>query len=155
MGENPARAIYGTILATALIAAYTEDASSDPGQIAVAVMAAVLVFWLAHAYAETLAQGAAPGSGGPVATFRAGMRGEWPLVLGALPPVAPLLLAPLGLLSDAAAEDLALIAGIGVLTIWGSAITWRQRPGLVGLALSAAASLFFGVVIVGLKAFVH
>ncbi len=44
MGDNPARAIYGTILSTALIAAYTEDPGSDPLQIAGAVIAAVFVF---------------------------------------------------------------------------------------------------------------
>ena len=37
MAENLASAIYGTILSTALIAAYSEDAESDPLQIAVAV----------------------------------------------------------------------------------------------------------------------
>ena len=154
MGENPARAIYGTILSTALIAAYSEDSGSDPLQVAAAVTAAALVFWIAHAYAEALARGAT-GSDGSLSTFRAGLRREWPLVLGALPPVVPLLLAPLGLLSDDSAESLALITGIGLLTLWGTAISWRQRPGLVGLALGASASAFFGLVIVGLKALVH
>ena len=153
MRGNPARAIYGTILSTALIAAYSEDPGSDPLQVAGAVTAAALVFWLAHVYAEVVAVG--PGPGGLVANFRAGMRSEWPLVLGALPPVIPLMLAPIGLLSDDAAEDLALIVGIVVLTVWGSAITWRQRRGLVPVAISVAASAFFGLVIVGLKAFVH
>jgi hypothetical protein len=155
MVENAARAIYGTILATALIAAYTEDPGSDPGQIAAAVFATTLVFWLAHGYAEAVARGASPDSAGPVATFVAGMKREWPLMAGAMIPAVPLLLAPLGLLSDDAAEDLALITGIGVLTVWGSAATWRRRRGIVAVALSAAASAFFGLVIVGLKAFVH
>jgi len=155
LGENPARAIYGTILSTALIAAYSEDPGSNPLQVAGAVAGAALVFWIAHAYAEALARGAAPGTGGALSAFRAGLRREWPLVLGALPPVAPLLLAPLGILSDDGAETLALVTGIGLLTVWGTAISWRRRRGWIGLALGGSASAFFGLVIVGLKALVH
>jgi len=154
LGTNPARAIYGTILSTALIAAYSEDAGSDPIQIAGAVTAAALVFWLAHGYAEALARGV-ESEEGALASFSTALRREWPLVQGALPPIAPLLLSPLGLLSEDNAETLALITGIGLLTLWGTAIAWKRRPGLIGLALGAASSAFFGLVIVGLKAFVH
>jgi hypothetical protein len=61
--ENLASAIYGTILSTALIAAYSEDPGSDPLQVAVAVVVTSLVFWIAHAYAGVLARGAEPGHG--------------------------------------------------------------------------------------------
>ena len=156
MGANPARAIYGTILSTALIAAYSEDPGSDPLQVAVAVIAAALVFWLAHVYAEAIADGAGAGPGRPGRRPSApGMRSEWPLVLGALPPVVPLLLAPLGLLSDDAAEDLALIVGIAVLTICGKRDHLAPAPRAGPVAVSVLASAFFGLVIVGLKALVH
>ena len=44
--EGLATGIYGTILSTALIAAYSEDPGSDPVQVAVAVIVAALVFWV-------------------------------------------------------------------------------------------------------------
>jgi hypothetical protein len=151
--QGLASAIYGTILATALIAAYSEDAGSDPLQVAVAVVSTAVVFWLAHAYAGVLARGAQPGR----VLARAGteLAQEWPLVLGSLPPVLPLLLGPLGLLSDYHAETAAIVAGVAVLAGWGMTIAWRRGRSLLGIALGAGSSAFFGLVVIGLKALVH
>jgi hypothetical protein len=151
--QGLASAIYGTVLSTALIAAYSEDPDSDPLQVAVAVLSAAVVFWLAHAYAGILARGAQPGR----VMARAGteLAQEWPLVLGALPPVLPLLLGPLALLSDYHAETAAIATGVAVLAGWGMAIAWRRGSGLLGVALGAGASAFFGLVVVALKAVVH
>jgi hypothetical protein len=153
--ENLATAIYGTILSTALIAAYSEDAGSDPLQVAVAVFVAALVFWLAHAYSDTLARGLVQEESGGLARVRAELNREWPLVAGAVPPILPLLFAPLGMLSDDNAETLAMGTGIVLLAIVGIAIALRRGSGLIGIAISAASSAAFGVVIVMLKALVH
>lgn len=153
--ESLASAIYGTILSTALIAAYSEDPGSDPLQVAVAVTVAAAVFWIAHAYADMLARGLVGTGGAGFAQARAELAREWPLVLGALPPVLPLLLAPLGLLSDDSAETVAIATGVALLAAWGVAIALRRGRGLIGIAYSAGASAFFGIVVVGLKALVH
>jgi len=158
MGEDRssqglANAIYGTILSTALIAAYSEDPGSDPLQVAVAVVSTAIVFWLAHAYAGTLARGGQPGR--TLARARAGLALEWPLVLGSLPPVLPLLLGSLGVLSDYHSEVAAIATGIVVLGGWGMAIAWQRGRGLLGLAFAAVSSAFFGLVVVALKALVH
>jgi hypothetical protein len=79
--ENLASAIYGTILSTALIAAYSEDPGSDPLQVAVAVVVTSLVFWIAHAYAGVLARGAEPGHGMAIAWRRG--RGLAGMAIGA------------------------------------------------------------------------
>jgi hypothetical protein len=153
--EGLATAIYGTILSTALIAAYSEDPGSDPVQVAVAVLVAALVFWIAHAYSDALAQGLiARGSGG-MARIRDELAREWPLVTGAALPVLPLLLSPLGILSGYNAESVAIASGVILLTAVGIAIAWRRGSGLVGIAFSAAASGVFGIVVVTLKAIVH
>jgi hypothetical protein len=153
--EYLASAIYGTVLSTALIAAYSEDPGSDPLQVAVAVFVAALVFWVAHAYSDILARGLVQSRGGGLLHFRAELAREWPLVLGALPPILPLLLGPLGVLSDDSAESVAIAAGVVLLGAVGMLIAWRRRSGLIGLAFSAASSALFGVVVVALKALVH
>lgn len=153
--ENLATAIYGTILSTALIAAYSEDPGSDPLQVAVAVFVAAVVFWLAHAYSDLLARGVVHGHGGGLARARTELAREWPLVVGASLPILPLLLAPLDLLSDDSAESLAIAAGVALLGAVGVAIALRRGSGLVGIAFSAASTTLFGVIVVLLKALVH
>ena len=153
--ERLAPAIYGTILSTALIAAYSEDPGSDPLQVAAAVLVAALIFWLAHAYADVLARGLALRERASFARARAELAREWPMVTGAILPILPLLLAPLGVLSDYGAENAAIISGVGLLGIVGIAIAWRRGEGLVGIAFNATGCILFGVVVVALKAIVH
>jgi hypothetical protein len=153
--ESLATGIYGSILSTALIAAYSEDSGSDPLQIAVAVLVAALVFWLAHAYSDLLAQGIMNRDSGGFARFRVELAREWPMVTGALIPVLPLLLAPVGILSDNAAEDAAIATGVALLGLVGIAIALRRGSGLLGIAISASSCAMFGLVVVALKALVH
>jgi hypothetical protein len=153
--ENLASGIYGTVLSTALIAAYSEDPGSDPLQVAVAVLVTAVVFWFAHAYADVLARGLVGTGGAGFAQAKAELAREWPLVLGSLPPVLPLLLGPMGVISDDSAETLAIATGVAMLAAWGIGIAWRRGRGLIGIAISAGASAFFGVVVVALKALVH
>ncbi len=153
--ESLASAIYGTILSTALIAVYSEDPGNDPLQVAVAVAVAAAVFWIAHAYADVLARGLVGTGGAGFSQARSELAREWPLVLGSLPPILPLLLAPLGLLSDDSAETVAIATGVALLAAWGVAIAVRRGSGLVGIAYSAGASASFGLVVVALKALVH
>jgi hypothetical protein len=153
--EGFAPAIYGTILSTALIAAYSEDPGSDPLQVAVAVLVAALVFWLAHAYADVLARGLQRHEATSLDHVRGELAREWPMVGGALLPILPLLLGALGVLSDDASESAAIATGVVLLGAVGVAIAWLRGSGLIGIALSAGASAMFGVVVVALKALVH
>jgi hypothetical protein len=153
--EGLATAIYGTILSTALIAAYSEDPGSDPVQVALAVLLAALVFWIAHAYSDVLARGLIGRGRGGMARIREELAREWPMVTGAALPVLPLFLAPLGILSDSNAESVAIASGVLVLVAVGIAIAWQRGSGWAGIAFSAAASGVFGIVVVTLKAIVH
>jgi hypothetical protein len=151
--QQLAGAIYGTILSTALIAAYSEDPGSDPLQVAAAVLVTSLVFWLAHAYAGVLARGSESGEG--IGLVPSELARQWPVVSGSVPPVAPLLLAPMGLTSDDTAETIAIAVGIGLLGAWGMVIALRRGRGPVGIVIGAAESAFFGIIVVGLKALIH
>ena len=151
--QDLASAIYGTVLSTALIAAYSEDPGSDPLQIAVASATTAVVFWLAHAYSGFVARGMH--SAGGVAGAREELARQWPLVLGGIPPTLPLFLGSLGILSGYHAEEVAIATGIAVLGAWGMGIAWSRGRGLLGVLSGAAASVVFGLVIVSLKALVH
>ena len=151
--ENLARGIYGTILSTALITAYSEDPLSDPLQIAAAVLMTTLVFWIAHAYADGLARSALGGTFAVRA--RDELAREWPIVAGAIPPLLPLLLGAIGVVSDDTSETLAILGGIGVLTGWGVVIAIRRRQGPLGVLFAAAGSAVFGAVVVLMKVIVH
>ena len=53
---NLAGAIYGTILATSVVAGLSEGSQVDHGPGALVVLATSLVFWIAHVYAGVLGQ---------------------------------------------------------------------------------------------------
>ena len=52
---NPARAIYGTILVMAVITALSHDDSVTSAQLIAGVLVTTFVFWIAHVYAEIVA----------------------------------------------------------------------------------------------------
>jgi hypothetical protein len=152
--EDLASAIYGTILSTALIAAYSEDAGNDPLQVAVASATTVIVFWIAHAYSGLIARGGVHADEA-ISRAREELAHNWPLVLGAIPPILPLLLGAAGVFSTYHAENVAIATGIAVLGLWGMFIAWRRGRGLAGIAFGATGAAFFGFVVVSLKALVH
>ena len=151
--EELSRAIYGTVLATALIAAYSEDPGSDPLQVAAATAVTAIVFWIAHAYAGLVARGGHSAEG--LAAAREELASQWPLVLGAMPPTVPLLLGPLGVLSGYHAEIAAIVTGIVVLGAWGTLLPLRRGRGPVSILIGAIASAVFGLAVITLKALVH
>jgi hypothetical protein len=149
-----AGAIYGTILVTAVVTALSEDEGASPTEIAVAAILTSLVFWLAHVYSRVLAI-----SVGERAFTWAVARDtaveEWPMVQSAGPPVAALLLAPIGVVSDYTAENLAIGAGLAALFFWGLLLGRRRGLAPLGLLLVATVNVAFGGAIVLLKIAVH
>ena len=147
--------IYGIILATALIGAFSEQ--PKVGQVATffAVIGSAVIFWLAHGYAHILAAGVVdrePITGWAV---REALYRQLPLVLGALPPALVLLAEPLGLLSEDNSDSLAMLLGVGLLAAFGLIAARRRRAGLIGTIVLTAISAGLGLIMVGLKAAVH
>ncbi len=151
---NIAGAIYGTILSTAVIATLSEDASLGPIQVAAWTAATAVVFWLAHAYSRIVAAGISRPRGAKHFALNA-LREEWPMVQGAFLPILPLFLAPLGLVSEETAENIAIADGIAVLFVVGLIVGRKERMGLGSSLIVATINALFGLVIVGLKIFVH
>jgi hypothetical protein len=153
---NPARAIYGTILATAVIAGFSEDRHIATAEILAALGATTLVFWLAHVYAEWLGAGVAEGSRrrgladlGPV------MRQELPLAEGALLPGLGLLAGVVGILSRDHAVNVAIAIGVAELFGWGLRLGRLQHLPLLLAVGAGVLSALFGLAMVVLKVLVH
>ena len=152
---NLARAIYGYILATSLVAAFSEDDDYSTTGVAVSVFVTGLVFWLAHDYASLLGERYAAGRRLTRAEIGAEFYAEWPLVQAFIPSIAVLLLGTIGLLSDDTAVWLAIAVGLAALLLWSLEIGRRERLSPPELAVMALVNGLFGAAVVVLKVVVH
>jgi len=149
------RAIYGNVLSTSLVVAFSEDDDYSSGQVALAVFVTGLVFYIAHVYASLLAQLYSAGRRLTWSEAGAEFYAEWPLVQAFFPPVIVLLLGAVGVLSDGTAETIAIAGGVVAMVLWGLAIGRRELLSPWGLVLMALVNAAFGVAIVLLKVLVH
>ena len=150
-----ASSIYGTVLAIALIAAYSAEADLDPLLIAAALVVTLSVFWLAHAQAELLALRYTAGHGLTGDEIKAQVRHGWPMVEAGFPPAVALVLGGVGLLGDEASVNLALAIGVAELAAWGIAIGRRERLSTLRVIGVTAINVGLGLAVVGLKLLIH
>ena len=150
---HAAGAIYGTIAAMAVMGAAARNQSD--AQILALTVITLLVLWLAHVYAETLAhhlrQGGKPDWNAAVTA----MKEEWAMLVGPAPMLLVLGLGGVGILDDDVALTLALWTGLAQLVVWG--VTYARRlewgwPRAVGVGLVNGT---FGLMIVLLEIIVH
>jgi hypothetical protein len=147
--------IYGTVLAIALVAAYSAEEELDPVLIAAALIVTLGVFWLAHSQAELLAVRYAVGHSLTFKEVREHLGHGWPMVQAGFPPAAALLLATIGLVSDDTSVDLALGVGVAELGAWGVAVGVKERLGVLQTAGVTAVNVSLGLAVVILKLLVH
>jgi hypothetical protein len=147
--------IYGTVLAIALIAAYSAEEDLDPALIAAALIVTLGVFWLAHSQAELLAVRYAVGHSLTRKEAFEHLGHGWPMVQAGFPPAAALLLATIGLVSDDTSVDLALGVGVAELGAWGVAVGVKERLGLLQTVGVTAVNVSLGLAVVILKLLVH
>jgi hypothetical protein len=123
-GEHYAAAVYGSIVAAALVEAFrAEHVSSE--QIALAVLTTMTVFWLAHVWSGIVGDRIHHGPQLQVARLIRIGRAEWPLVQASFVPVIALMLGWAGLYSDETAGRIALGICIVQLFAYGM-IVGRQ-----------------------------
>lgn len=156
---NPARAIYGTILVMAVIAALSHDDSVTSPQLIAGVLATTFVFWIAHVYAEVLGSRVAgeveDGDRSSWAQVVVAARGEWPLIEAALLPVLALLIGVVGLVETKTAVGIAIGAGVVELFAYGIAAGRRLELSLRGTVTVGIINGALGLAIVLLKVLVH
>lgn len=149
------RAIYGNVLATSLVVAFSEDDDYSTWEIAVSVLVTGLVFWLAHVYASVVAERYVAHRRLTRSEIGAEFFSEWPVVQAFFPPVVVLLLGTIGLLADDTAISLAIAVGVASMVLWSLAIGRQERMRPLALAGLALTNALFGLVIVLLKVLVH
>lgn len=148
-------AIYGLILISGLIVA-SGSASAASLDALITVLVTVIVFFAAHVYAGTLGRFAATdGHSDFRVSVRAAGRHSSGMLVASVPSTLLLILGSVGMISDAYALWLALIANAVLLGVlgWIAVARWNHRwmPRVLG-ALGAAS---FGLVLILLKAVVN
>lgn len=150
---DTAGAIYGTIIAMAVIA----GTAADPGHwtaLALAV-ATLFVFWLAHVYAQTLSHHLKGARRLEWQAVKAAMVEERPLLEGPVPLLVVLALGELGVLAERSSVRLALWIGVAELVTWGVLYARRQQWSWPAAVTAGVVNGLLGLAIVVLEVIVH
>jgi hypothetical protein len=152
--ERAARAVYGTIIALAVIATL-EGGSTPAEEIIAAVIGGVVAAQLAELYAGYLADVIRLQRHPERGRVRAAAFDSFAGTLAALLPVIPFVLAAAGAMERQTAFDIAFWAGLGVLAAY--ALLANHLAGLRGTQnlLACLAVLGIGLALIALKALVH
>ena len=149
-----AGAIYGTILATTVVAASAYDPEKvSKALVIVAVTSAV--FWLAHAYALSVAARMVAGRPLRRREMRTIAVSEWPMLQSSWPILAALALGAFDVIDRDTAIDLAMAVGIGALFTYGFVLSLQEHLTWPRVVLNSCVTGGFGLAILALKVFVH
>lgn len=144
--------VIGTIVAAGVLtvsAAEDEPLALEAG---VYTVATVLVFWLAHGWAQSLGRRVA---GDPDQGLIDGLRHELPVLESVVPPVVALAIAAALGESDETAITIAVWVCVGELGVFGGGIAQQEGASRPRIALTAAGCASLGLMMILLKAVVH
>jgi hypothetical protein len=153
LAANPRAAIYGTIVASAVIAT-TAGGHESPALILEATLATLLVFWLAHVYADFLGHALRRASSN-LRLMASVMFQELSMLVAPALSIFFLLLGALGVLGEALAVGLALWSGVVQLIGWGIDMGRQRGQAWPAALLTGLVNGAFGVVIVLLEVQLH
>ncbi len=143
-------AVYGTVLVAGLIYAFS-NYKTDAWPIFYTTLGTVVVFWIAHVYAEIVANNIS-GAGHAVGeALHRSVGLLWAMIL----PLGLLLLGVFGLVPDNLAVNLALWASVLTLTVLGYLAVGERSTRFWARMLGAVATGALGGALILLKAFVH
>jgi hypothetical protein len=148
---NLVGAIYGTIVATAVVGGLGERPSISPSHALWILLASGVFFWVAHVYATLLAARIQERRPMKRAEVRDALTGDWPLFQSCVPLAIPLALGWLGILGDRTALALATFVGVVTLVALGISFARREGYGLGGIVACASVNASVGLFIIGLK----
>jgi hypothetical protein len=131
-----------------LTAAYASE--KDPWKLATTVAGAVLVLWIAHVYAHTLAE-ALSDRREKLSAIGSVARRELGIMLAAVLPIGALVLGAIGVFRETSAVWVAL--GVGLFTLGAEGVRFARIEGLGrGRTLAATGlNLALGLFVVALK----
>jgi hypothetical protein len=150
-GDAYAAAIYGTVVATALVTAFRESHLS-PQESSLSLLSTIAVFFLAHTWSAIAGERIHLGNRFSSHHAWEIVRSEWPLVEAGLAPAMVLLLGWIGIFGERTASNLALtVCGLQLLG-WGFAVGRRAFERWWQAVLSALGSTMLGVGLIVLEA---
>lgn len=144
-------AIEGTIIATAVVAGLDEADTVQPGRALWILLATGTFFWVAHVYADLLADRIKGHHRMSRDAVRAVISREWPLLLSSFVLAVPLALGAVGALRDGIALDVSWLLGVAALVGWGIVFSRKEGHGFTGVIGAAALNAAVGLLIVGFK----
>jgi hypothetical protein len=146
-------AITGTVVCAAAIA-YSAGHVDSLRQLCFAILGTVAVYWIAHVHAVTLGS-ALTHRHRPLAAFRHALAETAPLAGASVVPLAALLLCRLAGAELYTAAWVALIATIGLLSVYSYVAGARGGLEMGGRLASAGAGAGIGILIALLKLALH
>lgn len=148
--------IYGLILVAGLVAV-AGTSGQGPLQTLLFVMITVLVFWLAHVYAGTVATHGETGHAEASlrTAVKQSMRRSRGLLTATIPPAIPLICSAFGLFDTITADWIALWIIVAVLAVLGYLAYLRKGQPLHMRLLGAVSTAAFGIIIILAKALLH
>ena len=152
--QRPAALVYGTITVGALLAA--ESAANETyGETLAAVVVAILVYWLAHAYSNLTEYRLAHGKPLTLRSLAQTLAQESMIVVGAAIPLGVLVLYWItgGHLVDAV--NAAIWTSAGMIVVIEVALGLRARLSGRQLVAQAALGTFLGLLVISLKLILH
>ncbi len=152
---NLAGAIYGQILVTSVIAAYSEGDDTDAGTILIGVGATMVVFWAAHIFSALVAERVHQAGDLDREQVARAVAAEWPMLQAALPALIVLALGAFDALSVDHAVEYAIGLGVAQLVVWGLIIARRSKLPPLKATFAVLLTAGFGLAIVALKVLVH
>ena len=148
--SNPAGTIYGTLTVGVLLAVEStvrQTAIRDIG----AVLAALVTYWLAHAYASDLAHRVSTDEAEPSPGVVAELGRQWTIIRGALIPLVAFAITLLIGASTAVAVTVALITSIAMLVVFEAIAAVRGHLGFADLAKQVLACVLVCVFMLAIK----
>jgi hypothetical protein len=150
-GERVAGFTYGTLVTLSMVIAGAKLYPDGPGRIAAFVVLTTVALWLAHVYAHTIGQSVSHERRLRLSELRHIARREGAIVEAALPPVVPLLLAAVGVVSTQVALWAAFGLGLVVLGAQGVQFARIERLGPLRTVVAVTVNVGVGLVLVAAK----
>ncbi|MGV1037771.1 MAG: hypothetical protein ACOYD0_12210 [Candidatus Nanopelagicales bacterium] len=145
--------ITGTVVCAAAIAAAAGHLESS-GQLALAIVGTVFIYWLAHVHATALSY-AVQRRADPVRAVRKSLVENMPLAFVSLIPLGILFAAEVLGIDARRAAYIALAVNIALLTFYGYIAGRRSGLSTTGRLMAAGAGAGIGMLIILLKASLH
>ncbi len=154
MTDNPGGLIYGTILVAALLAAESTQHETYPRTVAAAALALVL-YWLASAYAAFAGARALSGRHFTLSGYRHALAHEAAVIVGALGPLLALLVCWAVGVGLGIAVDVALWTAAFIIAATELAIGIRSSLSGAELVVQTGFGIVLGVLVVVLRVILH